>query len=147
MLFRSKQGKETAINNANKDRNEKIPLAEAECDQIIKNAEAEKEARIKEAQGQVSRFEQMYAEYSKYPLITKQRMFYETMEELLPEMRVYLVDESGTQKLLPLDNFLSSVPASNNAAGAESDREAATRGTSEQTEITKEEAGRGEVAQ
>ncbi len=143
----AKQGKETAINNANKDRNEKIPLAEAECDQIIKNAEAEKEARIKEAQGQVSRFEQMYAEYSKYPLITKQRMFYETMEELLPEMRVYLVDESGTQKLLPLDNFLSSVPASNNAAGAESDREAATRGTSEQTEITKEEAGRGEVAQ
>lgn len=143
----AKQGKETAINNANKDRNEKIPLAEAECDQIIKNAEAEKEARIKEAQGQVSRFEQMYAEYSKYPLITKQRMFYETMEELLPEMRVYLVDESGTQKLLPLDNFLSSVPASNNAAGAESDREAATRGTSEQTEITKEEAGREEVAQ
>lgn len=32
----AKQGKETAINNANKDRNEKIPQAEAECDQIIK---------------------------------------------------------------------------------------------------------------
>lgn len=111
----AKQGKETAINNANKDRNEKIPQAEAECDQIIKNAEAEKEARINEAQGQVSRFEQMYAEYSKYPLITKQRMFYETMEELLPGMKVYLVDESGTQKLLPLDNFMSSAPAS--AAG------------------------------
>lgn len=143
----AKQGKETAINNANKDRNEKIPLAEAECDQIIKNAEAEKEARIKEAQGQVSRFEQMYAEYSKYPLITKQRMFYETMEELLPEMRVYLVDESGTQKLLPLDNFLSSVPASGNAAEAEPDREASIRGASGQTETAREEAGRGEVAQ
>ena len=45
----AKQGKETAINNANKDRNEKIPQAEAECDQIIKTAEAEKEARINEA--------------------------------------------------------------------------------------------------
>jgi len=110
----AKQGKETAINNANKDRNEKIPQAEAECDQIIKNAEAEKEARMNEAQGQVSRFERMYEEYSKYPLITKQRMFYETMEELLPRMKVYLVDESGTQKLLPLDNFVSSVPASQN---------------------------------
>ena len=110
----AKQGKETAINNANKDRNEKIPQAEAECDQIIKNAEAEKEARINEAQGQVSRFEQMYAEYSKYPLITKQRMFYETMEELLPGMKVYLVDESGTQKLLPLDNFMS--PSQGSAA-------------------------------
>lgn len=103
----AKQGKETAINNANKDRNEKIPQAEAECDQIIKNAEAEKLARINEAQGQVARFEQMYAEYSKYPLITKQRMFYEAMEELLPTMKIYIVDESGTQKLLPLDSFTS----------------------------------------
>lgn len=101
----AKQGKETAINNANKERNEKIPAAEAECDQIIKDAEAEKQARINEAQGQVSRFEQMYAEYTKYPLITKQRMFYETMEEVLPNLRIFIVDESGTQKLLPLSGF------------------------------------------
>lgn len=101
----AKQGKETAINNANKDRNEKIPQAEAECDQIIKEAEAEKEARINEAEGQVSRFEQMYAEYTKYPLITKQRMFYETMEDVLPNLRLFIVDENGTQKLLPLDSF------------------------------------------
>ena len=112
----AKQGKETAINNANKDRNEKIPQAEAECDQIIKNAEAEKEARINEAQGQVSRFEQMYAEYSKYPLITKQRMFYETMEDLLPTMKVYIVDESGTQKMLPLDSFTSAMQSADRGA-------------------------------
>ena len=105
----AKQGKETAINNANKDRNEKIPLAEAECDQIIKNAEAQKQARINEAQGQVARFEQMYAEYSKYPLITRQRMFYETMEELMPSLKVYIVDEEGTQKLLPLESFTGSI--------------------------------------
>lgn len=118
----AKQGKETAINNANKDRNEKIPQAEAECDQIIKEAEAEKQARINEAQGQVSRFEQMYEEYSKYPLITKQRMFYETMEDLLPSMKIYIVDESGTQKLLPLDNFMQqtgSVPQSGSRAAGE----------------------------
>lgn len=113
----AKQGKETAINNANKDRNEKIPQAEAECDQIIKNAEAEKQARINEAQGQVSRFEQMYAEYSKYPLITKQRMFYETMEDVLPNMKVYLVDESGTQKMLPLESFTASMQNDSAAAG------------------------------
>ena len=114
----AKQGKETAINNANKDRNEKIPQAEAECDQIIKSAEAEKEARINEAEGQVARFEQMYQEYSKYPLITKQRMFYETMEELLPSMKVYIVDESGTQKLLPLESFTSSMESGAGTGGA-----------------------------
>ena len=61
--------------------------------------------RISEAEGQVSRFNDMYDEYAKYPLITKQRMFYETMEDLLPTMKVYIVDENGTQKLLPLDSF------------------------------------------
>lgn len=112
----AKQGKETAINNANKDRNEKIPQAEAECDQIIKDAEAERESRINEAQGQVSRFEQMYAEYTKYPLITKQRMFYEAMEEVLPHMKLYIVDENGTQKLLPLDSF-AAAPEQKAASG------------------------------
>lgn len=114
----AKQGKETAINNANKERNEKIPAAEAECDQIIKDAEAEKQARINEAQGQVSRFEQMYAEYTKYPLITKQRMFYETMEDVLPTLRIYILDEGGTQKLLPLDSFGSEAGTKNSSSAA-----------------------------
>ena len=114
----AKQGKETAINNANKDRNEKIPQAEAECDQIIKNAEAEKEARINEAKGQVARFEKMYEEYTKYPLLTKQRMFYEAMEQILPDMKVYIVDDGGTQKLLPLDGFTTQ--AASQGAGSQS---------------------------
>lgn len=110
----AKQGADTAVNNANKDRNEKLPQAEAACDQIIKSAEARKQARINEAQGQVSRFEQMYAEYSKYPLITKQRMFYEAMEGILPDVKVYITDGGGTQTLLPLDSFSS--PAVQNDA-------------------------------
>ena len=39
----AKQGKETALNNANKYRNEQLPKAEAQADEIIKNAEAEKQ--------------------------------------------------------------------------------------------------------
>ena len=111
----AKQGKETAVNNANKDRNEKIPQAEAQCDKILKAAEAEKQARINEAEGQAARFEQMYAEYEKYPLITRQRMFYEAMEEVLPDLKVYVTD-GGTQTLLPLDSF--SAPAASSEGGA-----------------------------
>lgn len=111
----AKQGKETAVNNANKDRNEKIPQAEASCDQIIKQAEAEKQARVNEAEGQAARFEQMYAEYEKYPLITRQRMFYEAMEGILPELKVYVTD-GGTRTLLPLDSF--SAPGGTEGRGA-----------------------------
>lgn len=102
----AKQGKETAINNANKYRNEKLPNADAQIDKIIKDAEAERAARINEAEGQAARFNSLYEEYIKYPLITKQRMFYETMEELLPDMK--LIIDSGdqtVQKWLPLDSI------------------------------------------
>ena len=124
----AKQGADTAVNNANKDRNEKLPQAEAACDQIIKSAEARKQARINEAQGQVSRFEQMYAEYSKYPLITKQRMFYEAMEGILPDVKVYITDGGGTQTLLPLDSF-SSPAVQNDAADAGSRSASSVSGT------------------
>ena len=93
----AKQGKDTALNNANKYRSEQIPKAEAQADQIYRQAEAAKEARINEATGQVARFNAMYEEYSKFPHITMQRMYYETMEELLPGLQVILTDESGNQ--------------------------------------------------
>lgn len=98
----AKQGKETAINNANKYRNEQLPEAQASADRIIKAAEAQKTERINEATAQVARFNAMYEEYVKNPTITKQRMFYETMEEVLPGMRIYITDGS-TQSLLPLE--------------------------------------------
>lgn len=106
----AKQGKETALNNANKYQNEKIPAAEATVDQILQQAEAEKQERIKEAEGQVARFNAMYDEYVKFPDITKQRMFYEAMEELLPSLEVIIDNGDGSvQKLMPLGSFSDTI--------------------------------------
>ena len=85
-------------------KSEQVPAAEAKVDQILQQAEAVKEARISEAEGQVARFNAMYEEYLKNPLITKQRMFFEAMEELLPKMKVIIDDGSGsTTKFLPIE--------------------------------------------
>lgn len=89
----AKQGKESAINEANAYRNEQIPAAEAKADRIVQAAEADKTARINEANGQVARFNEEFTEYKNYPLITKQRMFFETMEDVLPKVK--LVIEGG----------------------------------------------------
>ncbi len=111
----AKQGAETAINNANKYRNQQIPAAEAEVDQILKEAQADKEARINEAEGQAARFNALYEEYKKYPLITKQRMFYEAMEELLPNLEVIIDNsETGVQKVLPLESFVQNENVTSN---------------------------------
>ncbi len=102
----AKQGKETAINNANKYQNEQIPEATAQADQIIQAAEADKQERINEATAQVVRFNEMYEEYVKNPLITKQRMFYEAMEEILPGAKL-IIDNGGgdLNKTLYLDEL------------------------------------------
>lgn len=100
----AKQGMETAINNANADANTRIPSAKAEADKIVKDAQAEKESLIANAEGQVARFNSLYEEYKKFPLITKERMFYETMESVLPNMDIYITD-GNTETLLPLEEF------------------------------------------
>ena len=102
----AKQSADTAVNNAKKYANEVTPAASADADQIIKQAEAYRESKINEAEGQAARFTELFAEYQNYPLITKQRLFYEAMEEILPEVKLYIVDEqTGVQTALPLEQF------------------------------------------
>ena len=102
----AKQSADTTVNNAKKYANEVIPAAAADADQIIKSAEAYKASKINEANGQAARFAELFAEYEKYPLITKQRLFYEAMESVLPGMKLYIVDKNtGVQTALPLEQF------------------------------------------
>ena len=114
----AKQGKDTAINNANKYRNEQIPAAEANADKIVQRAEAEKQARIAEAEGQVARFTAMYEQYRLNPLITRQRMFYETLEGVLPGAKV-IIDDGGTETVLPLESFIANDDAAAYTGGEE----------------------------
>ncbi|MCR5511836.1 MAG: FtsH protease activity modulator HflK [Lachnospiraceae bacterium] len=100
----AKQGADTAKNQAYQYQNQQIPSAEANADAIIQQANAYKEARIAEAEGQVARFNDMYEEYKKFPTITKRRMFYEKMEDILPGLKVIITD-GGTQTMLPLESF------------------------------------------
>ena len=112
----AKQGADTAKNNALQYQNQKIPEAEAKADAVIQKANAAKEARIAEAEGQVARFNQTYEEYQKYPLVTKRRMFYEKMEEILPNLKVIITD-GNTQTVYPLDSFTAgSTGTSSNTA-------------------------------
>ncbi len=134
----AKQGMETAINNANADANTRLPKARADADKIIKDAQARKEALVAEAEGQTARFNSLYNEYINYPLITKQRMFYETMEAVLPFMKVYITDGS-TQTLLPLDKFSEALAQEGGSAGTN----AGTAGSNEANSGNSGEANGG----
>lgn len=86
----AKQGAETATNNAEQYYNEVIPAAKADADEAIRSAEAYKQSRINEANAQAQRFTELYEEYAKYPEITRQRLFFETMGDILPGLKVVI---------------------------------------------------------
>ncbi len=92
----AKQQAEKIVNEANTYRSQKLPAAEAQVKAILDAAEATKQARIQEATGQIARFTAMYDEYVKFPTVTKIRMYYEAMEEILPNLKVIIQDGDGT---------------------------------------------------
>ena len=107
----AKQKAETVINDAKAYQNAQLPLAEAQADQLIQNAEFLRQKRINEAIEQVAMFEAMYAEYALNPDITLSRMYYEAISEILPNVKLYINTSGGAgsdlQMLLPLDSLVS----------------------------------------
>jgi len=104
----AKQNAETVINTAKAYENAKIPAANAQADSLIQNAEYLKQKRINEAIEQVAMFEAMYSEYALNPTITRSRMYYEAISEILPGVKLYIdMSEGGVQKLLPIESFAS----------------------------------------
>ena len=105
----AKQKAETVINDAKAYQNAQLPKAQAEADKKIQNAEYLKQKRINEAVQQVAMFEAMYAEYAQNPAITRSRMYYETISEVLPDVKLYINsgDGSNVQTLLPLETMVN----------------------------------------
>ena len=106
----AKQQAETVVNDAKAYQNAKLPDAQAQADKLIQNAEYLKQKRINEAIEQVAMFEAMYAEYIQNPEITRSRMYYEAISEILPGVKLYINTSSGengdVQMLLPLDTIV-----------------------------------------
>ena len=103
----AKQQAETVVNDAKAYQNAKLPDAQAQADKLIQNAEYLKQKRINEATEQVAMFNAMYAEYALNPQITRSRMYYEAIQEILPGVKVY-IDTSGSgniDMMLPLESF------------------------------------------
>ena len=111
----AKQQAETVVNDAKAYQNAQLPLAQAQADKKIQNAEYLKQKRINEAYQQVAMFTAMYAEYEKNPDITRSRMYYEAISRILPGVKLY-INTSGSddvQMLLPLESLVDTAEGGN----------------------------------
>ena len=111
----AKQRAEAVVNEALAYQNAQIPQAQAEADKLIQNSQYLKQARINEAIQKVAMFEAMYSEYARNPEITRSRMYFEAISEILPGVKVFINTGSSedVQMLLPLESLIES--GSNNA--------------------------------
>ena len=111
----AKQQAETVVNDAMAYQNAKLPDAQAQADKLIQNAEYLKQKRINEATEQVAMFNAMYEEYARNPQITRSRMYYEAIQEILPGVKVY-IDTTGSgsiDMMLPLESFAGNTNGGN----------------------------------
>jgi membrane protease subunit HflK len=101
----AEQERERLINEAEKRRNQVIPRAEGQARQIIAQAEGYAAERINGARGETARFTAILSEYEKVPEVTRQRLYLEMVDEVLPNLgRVYIMEGEGMSPL-PLLNL------------------------------------------
>ena len=79
--------------------NDLIPRARGEAMQLTQSAEAYRQSKINEATGDAARFTAVAAEYAKAAGVTGERLYLETMEQILPRMRKLIVDADGNVDL------------------------------------------------
>lgn len=104
----AREEKNTKINEANRYRNERIPTARGEAQAMIERAEAQKQSRILNAQGDVAQFNALYEEYVTNPNVTRSRLILETLEKILPNAKIFIMDNSSgdTVSYLPLNELM-----------------------------------------
>ena len=101
----AKEDKNRMINEAEGYRNDIIPKARGEAQAMIREAEGFREARIARAEGDVAKFKAILKEYSKAKDVTRERLYLEAMEEILPGLEKYIVPNGEDGNLLNLLNL------------------------------------------
>ena len=98
----AQQEQERKINQARQEYNQEVPRERGEADRTIAKAEGYAIQRVNSAKGDVARFNALLAEYQKAPDVTRRRLYLETMQDILPEVRqVFVFDANQPASLLP----------------------------------------------
>jgi len=99
----AKETRERLVNEALGKYNQEIPRAKGEAEKIIRQAEAYAVERIRRAEGDANRFLARLREYRKAKQVTKDRLYLETMREILPDIeKIVIPEEEGFIKFLNL---------------------------------------------
>jgi membrane protease subunit HflK len=118
---RAKQDKERLKNEGEAYANDILPKARGLAARLIEEANGHKQRVVANAQGDASRFSAVVAEYEKAPQVTRERMYLETIQQVMQNTSKVLVDQKGGQNLLylPLDKIMQMSGPSTQSQGTD----------------------------
>ncbi|WP_332880072.1 FtsH protease activity modulator HflK [Oxalobacter aliiformigenes] len=142
------QDRERLKNEGQAYANDVIPRARGAAARLKEEAEAYKQKVIANAEGDASRFRQIVSEYQKAPVVTRDRMYLETMQQIFANTTKLMVDSRTGNNLLylPLDKLISQTGASGSDADVSrtvSSSGSSATGSSAEKERTREDRARG----
>jgi membrane protease subunit HflK len=98
---RAQADRERAQNEAETYANDILPRARGDAERLVQEAQAYRQEVVADAQGDAQRFLAVYNEYAKAPDVTTQRLYLETMEEVLRGMNKVVIDGNGGPGVVP----------------------------------------------
>jgi membrane protease subunit HflK len=101
----AQQEREKLINQARSEYNKVIPKARGDASRIIEEARGYAVERVNQSRGEATRFNSIFKEYIKAPEVTRQRIYLETMNDILPRVGRKLITDEDTTGVLPLFQF------------------------------------------
>lgn len=106
----AQQEREKLINIANGEYNREVPKERGEAERTISEADGYALQRINEAEGDAARFIALFTEYEKAPEVTKRRIYLETMQKVMPNIRRKIILDDQSHGVLPLLNLGGDLP-------------------------------------
>lgn len=104
------QDRDRLQNEAQTHASKVVPEAKGQAEKIVLDAEGYQKRLVSEASGAAARFNQVYEEYKKAPIVTRERMYLETMERILGSTSKIIIDKApgggGVVPILPLNDLL-----------------------------------------
>ncbi len=124
------QDKERQKNEGQAYANDVVPKARGLASRLLEEASGYKQRVIANAEGDASRFKQILVEYNKAPVVTRERLYLDAMQQILTSTTKVLVDQKGGNNLLylPLDKLIQQVGGSAAASASPTPESAAGSG-------------------
>ena len=153
-VIRAREDEQRAQNQAQQYANQRIPEARGEAQRQIEQANAYKQQAIAQAEGEASRFDQLLVEYQKAPEVTRQRLYIESLQDVMTASSKIMIDVEGGNNMLyvPLDKIMEQNAAAGRLGGTTQDlRDLANQlapylpgpSTANSVDRTRLESGRG----